>query len=56
LAIAPALRGLLFGVRPLDPVTFASAPALLVLVAATASALAARRALRIEPMTVLRSE
>ena len=54
--IAPALRGLLFGVRPLDAVTFASAPALLVLAAVAASALAARNALRVEPMTILRSE
>jgi hypothetical protein len=46
LAIAPSLRGRLFGVRPLHAVTFTTAPAMLVLVAAAASALAARRALR----------
>jgi hypothetical protein len=54
--VAPAIRGLLFGVQPLDAVTFASAPALLVLAAGAASALAARNALRVEPMSVLRAE
>lgn len=54
-AAARALGGLLFGVTPADPVTFAGMLALLTAVAATASYLPSRRASRIDPAVALRS-
>jgi putative ABC transport system permease protein len=55
-ALAPAMRKLLYGLSPLDPVTFAAVPALLALVALVASALPARRAARVDPVVALRYE
>ena len=51
-----ALRSLLFGVEPLDGVTYAAVIALVFSVVALASYLPARRAARIDPMTLLRRE
>jgi ABC-type lipoprotein release transport system permease subunit len=48
------LSGLLYEVSPRDPLTFAVVAALLPLVAALAAWIPARRALRIDPMTVMR--
>jgi putative ABC transport system permease protein len=53
---AHALRGLLFGVAPLDPASFAAVPVLLVAVAMLAAALPAWRASRVDPIVVLRDE
>jgi putative ABC transport system permease protein len=53
---APALRSLLYGVGAVDPPTFALAAALLLVVAALASAVPAWRATRVNPVEVLRSE
>ena len=50
------VRSLLFGLTPTDPVTVASATFVLVLVAALAGYLPARRATRIDPMAALRVE
>ncbi|HKW02040.1 MAG TPA: ADOP family duplicated permease [Vicinamibacterales bacterium] len=53
---AGVMRSLLFGIGPLDPVTFLFVPALIVLVAAAASWQPARRALRVDPAQALRNE
>jgi predicted permease len=60
LAVAAALtryvRTLLFGITPLDPVTFIAAPAVLIIVALLACYFPARRATSIDPMNALRCE
>lgn len=50
------LRGLLFGVHPLDPVSLLAAALLLVGVSALASYIPARRATRVDPVSMLRAE
>ncbi|HUF25621.1 MAG TPA: ABC transporter permease [Gemmatimonadaceae bacterium] len=56
LAATRVLEGLLFGVRTTDAVTFVAIPALLLVVAALASWLPARRATGIDPMRALRAD
>ena len=50
------LRGMLFGVAPLDPFVFSAAPVGFVIVAVVASMVPARRAMSVSPATALRSE
>jgi putative ABC transport system permease protein len=55
-ALAPALRSLLYGVRPVDPPTFAVTIAVLFAIAAAATYLPARRATAVDPVNALRAE
>jgi predicted permease len=54
-ALARLMASLLYGVTPADPPTFAAMIVLLAFIAVLAGYLPARRASRIEPMSVLRS-
>jgi putative ABC transport system permease protein len=54
--ITRLLRGLLYGVTPLDPATFAAAAIGLTAIAALASLLPAWRASRVNPVIALKSE
>ncbi|MBX6365223.1 MAG: ABC transporter permease, partial [Gemmatimonadetes bacterium] len=56
LAGSRVLASLLYGVGPLDPVTFLGVPAAVLAAAALASWLPARRATRVDPIVALRAE
>jgi putative ABC transport system permease protein len=56
LVVTRFMNTLLFGVSPLDPLTFAAVAFVLTSVALVASYLPARRAMRIDPMIALRCE
>ncbi|MEP6768611.1 MAG: FtsX-like permease family protein [Acidobacteriota bacterium] len=56
LAAGRLLSGLLYGVRPADPATYAGAAALLLVVSFAASLVPAMRAAGTDPLTALRSE
>src|SRR5215469_10469898 len=56
IAAGPAIRSLLYGLRPTDPATLAAAAAGVSAFAALATLLPAIRAARLDPMRALREE
>ena len=56
LIVSHLMAGLLFGVRPTDPVTFAGVTSLLTAVAPAACYIPSRRSMRLDPMIALRYE
>ena len=56
LALARAMAQLLFGVAPFDAVTFTAVPLALLAVVVAATYLPAQRAVKVEPMTALRTD
>jgi ABC-type lipoprotein release transport system permease subunit len=55
-AVARYLSGMLFGVTPLDPLTFFAVSGTFVLVTTLAACLPARRATKVDPLVALRCE
>ncbi len=55
-ALMRLMRTLLFGISPLDPVTFTAVPVALIAAAALASYLPARRTASVDPVEALRAE
>jgi ABC-type antimicrobial peptide transport system permease subunit len=51
-----SMRSFLFGVQPLDPVTFGATALVLILIAGVAMYRPARRATRVQPMASLRAD
>jgi hypothetical protein len=56
LAVTRYLEGLLFGLTPLDPLTFAATAILFLLMSAFACYFPARRAMAADPMVALRHD
>jgi predicted permease len=55
-AAASALRGLLYGITPFDPIAWGLAIAAMIAAAGFANFVPARRAMRVDPMNALRTE
>jgi predicted permease len=56
IALTRLMKSLLFGISPLDPLTYAVAPAILLAATALASYLPAQRAAAVDPVETLRAE
>jgi len=56
LIVSHLMAGMLYGVRPSDPVTFAGVALLLIGVALLACYIPARRAIRVDPLVALRHD
>lgn len=56
LGVTPLMKSLLFGISPLDPVTFMVVPVLLLTMALVACSVPAHRAARVDPKVALRYE
>ncbi|MGB7352910.1 MAG: FtsX-like permease family protein, partial [Acidobacteriaceae bacterium] len=56
LGVSRVMAGYVYGIRATDPLTYAAAATLLILVALAACYFPARRAMRVEPMKALRME
>ena len=56
LTLSRLMRGLLYGVSPTDPLTFAGVSIVLMLVSVLACLIPARRATRVDPIVALRSD
>ena len=54
--VAFVLRGLLYGVTPLDPLAWGAAALAMLAAGALANAVPARRAMRVEPLAALRTD
>jgi putative ABC transport system permease protein len=54
--LVTTIRGVLYGVSPVDPVTFAAAPVLVLAIACSAAFFPARAALKTDPARALRAE
>lgn len=52
----PVLQSLLFGIEPVDPITFTATPIALAAAAALASYLPTRRAVAVDPVETLRAK
>jgi putative ABC transport system permease protein len=55
-ALTRLMQGLLYGVKPLDPITFVGTSALLLVVGLLAAYLPARRAASVDPTVSMRAE
>lgn len=54
IGVTASIRSLLYGISPLDPLTFVTMPALIAMAAALAAFVAARPILRADPAATLR--